>query len=267
MTAFKPLVNKKFGSLLVLSDYVNEDVKYHKHWCNCLCDCGLTTEVESTKLTSGNTKTCGKCASVQAVGRKFGRLTVVSTFYAKGNLMCNCVCDCHKNKEYTVVYYQSLLRGTTKSCGCYRSDKNKIHGMVYTRFYGIWSQMKGRCYRPKNPAYKYYGGRGITVCDRWKDSFENFKEDMYEYYQQHIEEFGEDNTTIDRINVDGNYELNNCKWATRKEQSNNTRNTIKLTHNEETHSIKEWSRIYGIKYLTAWYRYKHGWKFSKIFSR
>lgn len=265
----KPLVNKKFNSLLVLSDYVNEKDKHHKHYCHCMCDCGLTLDVRDNSLTSGNTKTCGRCASVRALGRKFGRLTVVSTFYKNKRLMCNCLCDCHKNNEYTVVTYHNLLTGNTKSCGCYEKEhpNNIAHNMSKTSLYGVWSGLKSRCCYKGDLSYSLYGGRGIEVCDRWLDSFENFCDDMNESYQQHIKQYGIKDTSIDRIDVNGNYCKENCQWATAKEQANNRRTTIKITHNGETHSLKEWCEIFGTNYYNACYRYKHNWEFSKIFSK
>ena len=166
MGFYKSLANKKYGHLLVLSDYTNEEEKQHRHWCHCLCDCGLNIDIRADRLTSEKIKSCGRCDSVYAVGKKFGKLTVVTTFYKDHHLMCNCICDCHKNREYTVVQYSKLLHGYTKSCGCYRSEwtinRNKTHGMSKTRLYNIWSLMKGRCYNSKFKFYKNYGGRGIS---------------------------------------------------------------------------------------------------------
>ena len=93
--------------------------------------------------------------------------------------------------------------------------------MYKTRFYRIWSKMKERCSDSKRHNYSSYGGRGITICDKWL-RFVNFRDDMYENYLLHIEEFGESQTSIDRIDNDGNYELSNCKWSTNKEQGRNT---------------------------------------------
>ena len=100
---------------------------------------------------------------------------------------------------------------------------NVTHNMSYTRFYKIWQSMKIRCYNKKAINYCDYGARGISICKEWLESFENFRDDMYEKYLEHCKDFGEKDTSIDRIDVDGNYELNNCRWATTEEQNYNQR--------------------------------------------
>ena len=153
--------------------------------------------------------------------------------------------------------YDSIMRGSVKSCGCLVGEHHK---MSNTKFYKMYHKMLSRCYRESDTKYRIYGARGITVCDRWKDSFLAFKEDMYESYLDHCEKFGEKNTSIDRIDVNGNYEPSNCKWATNIEQANNKRNNHYITIDNETHTMKEWSKISGIQYSTIQKRiYKYGW--------
>ena len=150
-----------------------------------------------------------------------------------------------------------VKRGHVKSCGCLSGEK---HNMAGTRFYRIWKGVNDRCYYKNSIGYTNYGARGITVCDRWKNSFLAFKEDMYQSYLDHVNEFGEKNTSIDRIDPNGNYEPSNCRWATNKEQGNNTRQNHYVTLNGETHTLSEWANITGIKYATIKRRiYVLGW--------
>ena len=125
------------------------------------------------------------------------------------------------------------------------------HGMARTRFYRCWMRMRRRCSEVNDVSYKYYGGRGITVCDRWQD-FQNFYADMFSTYS--------DVLSIDRIDNDGNYEPNNCRWATNAEQSSNKRSTHQITYNGVTKSLPEWAEEKGLKVSTLWNRlFKYKW--------
>jgi len=153
----------------------------------------------------------------------FGRLTVIRLLDERsyGHTVWECQCECGK---LTTVYRGHLISGATKSCGCLRNEMSKKrlskHNMEGIRFYRIWHNIKTRCLNPKYNCYHRYGGRGITVCDKWLD-FINFRDDMYNSYLEHVKKFGIKQTSIDRINNDGNYELSNCRWATIIEQSMN----------------------------------------------
>ena len=124
--------------------------------------------------------------------------------------------------------------------------------MTNTRLHRIWAAMKARCCNENIPAYKYYGGRGITICDEWKDSFEKF-------YAWAVKSGYRDNLSIDRIDNNKGYSPENCRWATNKEQSNNQRSTRLLTYDGETHSLAEWADITGINYRTLIYRVNNNW--------
>ena len=160
------------------------------------------------------------------VGQKFNRLTVVvdSTKRRKGAIIWGCLCECG---GYSEIVGYSLKNGSTKSCGCLVSERAKLFVLSNTKHgqrgsvkssitYNSWAHLIHRCTNPNYKGYKNYGGRGITVCSKWLESFENFYADMGERPK---------GKSIDRIDVNGNYELLNCRWATPKEQSNNKRNS------------------------------------------
>lgn len=135
------------------------------------------------------------------------------------------------------------------------------HGDWGTTFYQRYAAIKNRCEYEGNVMYEYYGGRGIE-CE-W-DNYEEFKDDMYESFQEHVEEHGIDDTSIERINNDGNYCKENCKWATYKEQARNSSQNIEITYKGETKILKDWSEELGINYYTLLYRYKSDWPKEKI---
>lgn len=197
---------------------------------------------------------------------KFGRLTVIEKAEPhvskggvhKGQWLCECDCG-----NIVKVITSNLIAGNSTSCGCYNNEQIKIrsvtHGQRHTKLYGVWSNIKLRCYSETNKSYLNYGARGIKMCDEWRDSFESFSIWAYEHGYNPDASYSE--CTLDRIDVNGMYCPENCRWATAKEQSNNRTNTLYLTVNNETHTISEWSDITGIKYHTIFARInKLGWE-------
>jgi len=204
---------------------------------------------------------------IDLTGQRFGRLVVIKRVENDKHKKpkWKCMCDCGNIK---IVLGAILKRGESKSCGCLLKEKmieyNTTHGMYYTKIHRAWAGMKQRCGNKNIESYKYYGERGISVCDRWLNSFEFFLEDMGESYEQHVEEFGEKETTIDRIDVNGNYCKENCRWATYKEQANNMRTNCLITYNGKTQNIKQWSEEIGIKYTTLFNRLNtYNWDIEK----
>jgi len=135
-----------------------------------------------------------------------------------------------------------------------------LTGMSNTRIYRCWNRMKHRCYNVNNKDYKHYGGRGITVCDEWLDDILGFTN----FYYWAMSSGYSDDLTIDRIDVNGNYEPSNCRWATIFEQRNNMRSNVVLTYNGETHNLKQWADKLGLVYRALCSRYERGWSVEDI---
>lgn len=181
--------------------------------------------------------------------QRFGKLVALYRLPEVGSFWM-CRCDCGKEIK---VKLPNLLRGVTQSCGCTpkHTTRRGTHHKSRTPVYHVWTSIKMRCLVPQTPGYKDYGGRGITVCDRWKDSFENFYADMGDIPFEGAQ--------IDRIDNDGNYEPNNCRWATRIENANNQRKTIKIQVGNEEIPLSYLVRDLNIPHETIRYRRRLGW--------
>lgn len=229
------LTGMKFNRLTVLNRAENSK-DGRSRWL-CKCDCGNERIVLGKSLKNGHTQSCGclnkeitsRNSFIDRTGERFGRLVVVSraddyiSKNGKHHVRWNCVCDCG---NATVVDVTQLVGGKTKSCGCLRQEKlsqgNPKHGGRYDRLYKVYHNMKNRCYNESSSDYKYYGGRGISVCDEWLNNYTAFKEWAYNNGYDDAAKKGE--CTIDRINVNGNYEPSNCRWVDMGTQSRNRRN-------------------------------------------
>ena len=171
-----------------------------------------------------------------------------------------------KEIRYGNVPYCNLIRGNTKSCGCIFNERNEMHGLINTRLYRIWANIKARCYYKKCVDYNDYGGRGITMCDEWKNSFKSFHDWAFDNgYDEKADKW---KCTIDRIDVNGNYEPSNCRWATIKEQANNKTNSLNITYKGETKTLAQWAEELDLPYKTLYARiHSYHWDVIEAFER
>jgi hypothetical protein len=214
------LIGQTFDRLTVICE-VPQIYTGRVRW-KCLCSCGKVKEVDGRLLRNGAVRSCGCLINADKkqpmVGLRFGRLTVIEEHPVRaldGHVIWLCLCDCEAT---TLVAGHSLRAGDTNSCGCLckeeTGDRFRLHGGSGDPEYLSWLSMKRRCLYKKDKDYHRYGGREISICAPWLSSFEQFKADMG------IRPLG---TSLDRINNEGNYTPENCKWSTPKEQANNRR--------------------------------------------
>ena len=252
------LTGKKFGKLTVVG-IAHRDCGVHWH---CTCDCGGKKVVHGPSLKSGQVKSCGCLVSevmadkaLDIEGVRFGRLVAVrATSNRRGHCVeWECVCDCGK------IHYvgtDKLRSGSTNSCGCLRLEIHTTHGMSQSPEYHAWSRMKARCSNPLDNRWETHGARGILVCERWLESFENFYADMGARPAPSL--------SLERKDNDGNYTPENCVWATSREQADNRRTTLKIEIEGRVQSLKAWCRELSLPYLRTWKRlYKSGWTIER----
>ena len=197
--------------------------------------------------------------TVDIAGQKFGLLTAVEKNGTKsGYTAWRCSCEC--GNEVTVAG-KALRNGNTKSCGCMAKsaliERNKAsakHGMSNSAAFTVWTNMKERCLNPNHKSFNRYGGRGIKICDRWLESFENFLTDMGHPLP---------GLSIDRIEVSGNYEPGNCRWATAEEQSNNRENNRTVEYDGRTQTIAQWAREIGMSRQALRHRLESCWSIEE----
>lgn len=191
-------------------------------------------------------------------GKRFGRLVVLELAEPlNGKRRFKCLCDCG---NIAIVFSSNLKRGNTTSCGCARVNKivtlNKKHGMKGTKLYGIWMAMRSRCNNPNNKAFHRYGGRGIKCCQQWEE-FSSFLEwATANGYKEGL--------SLDRIDNDGPYAPENCRWATNEQQSTNTSKNVFLTYQGETKTLSQWCKVVGSYEARLSWRYKQGWPVEEI---
>lgn len=203
----------------------------------------------------------GSILKEAVLGDKYGYLSILKDLGMEDSFhMVLAKCDCGEVKKYKFIL---LRRGATKSCGCYRSNmvKNRVytHGLTKHPIYIAWHAMKKRCYNKKNKAFKNYGGRGISVCDDWKNNFISF-------YDWSIKNGWASGLNIDRFpNNNGNYGPINCRWATPTANQRNKRSNVFFTFNGATKTVAEWCEISGIGFKTFRNRMKSNWPLDKMF--
>lgn len=259
MNKFIDITNKHFGFWTALS------YKGNGFWL-CRCQCGTERAVSGGDLRNGGSKSCGCRHRPNLIGQKYGRLTVLKEvepdFYVSGNkraFLCRCECG----NEIRVAG-DRLLSGNTKSCGCLHkqqlSQSSTKHGFRkngnVTRLYHTWQNLKNRCENKNLPDYKFYGARGISVCNEWRNDFQAF-------YDWAMGNGYAENLTIDRIDTNGNYEPSNCRWITIQAQQRNKRTTVYLTYNGETLPLIDMAEKYNIPYRILYQRIYHGWDIKR----
>jgi len=225
-------IGDRFGRLEIVEDTGKRDYKAHIIWkCHCH-GCGNDIEISSKNLYNDNIQSCGCCRRdppEDLTGREFGMLTVIeedsTLVYAAGHLYWRCQCACN-NEIMVSIPSHHLLQGRETSCGCHK--KKNLRSMMERR----WESMIKRCYDPDNINYKYYGFRGIRVHKRWRLSFDNFLADLGYPPTRH---------TLGRINNDGNYSPDNCRWETIKKQNNNKSDNRWIILNGIRKTISQWS--------------------------
>lgn len=205
------------------------------------------------------------------VGKKFGRLTVLSFDRSEGGYsFWRCICECGNEK---VVRAGNLRQGTVKSCGCLAKeaqlkrgltsgigDKTRKHGGFGTKLYGVWASMIRRCENKNQKYYPDYGGRGIKVCQEWRNDFASFRDWANESgYCEGL--------TIDRIDVNGDYEPSNCRWVTMSVQSLNKRNSVKVEYEGRLYSLSQLIKKFNLKPSTTYLWYHKGMSFEEILLR
>ncbi len=262
-------IGQKFGHLTIIN-YIPREIKNGKKErlkVECICDCGKRCVKVFKEIRSGNTKGCGcridrnKEYYDSLIGKKFNHLTILEIVGSNKDKkkLARCLCDCG-NEHITTI--KSIKNGLTKSCGCLQKEivgsRFVIDGRSHERLYTIYTNMKARCYNINSSSYKDYGKRGITICKEWLDDYNTFK-------KWSINNGYSEDLTIDRINVDGNYEPTNCRWVNLDVQANNKRNNHYITYNGKTQTLKQWCDEFNLNYRVVSSRfYRRCWENKSI---
>lgn len=269
------LIGDKFEKLTVVSkigSLPDENGRYAVWW-ECLCECGNRKDTTSSKLRTGNVKSCGCLITenAKALTKKYPHASVVSDLTgatsgyvtalrpsgkrsSKGLIMWLCECVCGKQFEApsAKIKIQEIV-----SCGCLRGLGTVTHGATinqkWTAEYRVWAGVRARCLYPDSHAYPRYGGRGITICPTW-DDFQVFLTDMGRRPA---------GMTLDRKDNNAGYSKDNCRWATSKEQNRNRRDNRMLEFRGETKCLAEWAEVFGIPTGKVWARLNRNWSVER----
>lgn len=194
------------------------------------------------------------------MNKKYGKLTILGIEYQKkysnGTIIdfVKCKCECGNIK---IINFNNIKRGLVKSCGCITKT---VNGMSKTRIYQIYRHLINRCYRQKDISYKNYGNKGIIVCDEWKNDFMSF-------YNWSMANGYANDLTIDRIDVNGNYEPSNCRWVNMAVQQNNRSNNRILEYKGQKKTITEWAKYCGLSYRNLYYRLNNGYTIEEAIEK
>lgn len=196
----------------------------------------------------------------QYVGKKIGKLLILKQVENSKNGHRRFLCKCDCGNEF-IIFLLNLKRGTQKCSKCARKERKiKTHNKSHTRIYNVYCKMKQRCYNQNLPYYKNYGGRGIIICNEWLNKENGFMN----FYNWAMNNGYKDNLTIDRINNDGNYEPQNCRWITLKEQASNRRSNRIIKYKNKEYTLTELSQKLNIKITTLEWRLNHNWKEDEL---
>lgn len=243
-------VGEKIGKILLLQKIGRG---YHKDamW-KCKCDCGKIFYRCTSSVKKG--KSCGCDKYENLIGKRFGKLTVIKKLennkFNHSTWLCKCDCG---NKIVIDRSNLSINKTKTVSCGCHKKEIITKHNKYKTKIYSVYIAMKQRCYNKQSIPYKYYGGRGIKICDEWLDEENGF----INFYNWSINNGWKEGLSIDRINTNADYKPDNCRWTNSLTQMNNTRRNHYVTHNNETHTIAEWARMLNENYSTLYNKLKN----------
>lgn len=222
MPRYKDISGERYGRLVAI-ERVGKDKHGNSLW-RCQCDCGGEAVVRMSALRYGDTRSCGCLHEKRLEGKRFGRLTAIKKVGVATNRhnIWECQCDCGNT---AFVLSTELINGHTKSCGCLMKETvsrmMSTHGLSDSRLYTVWCGVVARCENPAHKSYKNYGGRGIKICSEWRNDFTAFHD--WALANGYDENAPRGQCTIDRIDVNGDYEPNNCRWVTQAEQMKNTR--------------------------------------------